>query len=87
MSGTAAEPGPSGRPECFVIVYNISKKHNIGTLLRSCTAFGVKEVNWSLGSGLVQPTAVVSSAVAMNGVLRTRDRKRSLRDLVLSTAT
>eukprot|EP00878_Enallax_costatus_P032317 GHUV01035501.1.p1 GENE.GHUV01035501.1~~GHUV01035501.1.p1 ORF type:complete len:136 (-),score=20.45 GHUV01035501.1:679-1086(-) len=31
-------------PECYVIVYNVSKKHNVGTLLRSCTAFGVKEV-------------------------------------------
>jgi hypothetical protein len=34
----------SGRPACFVIVYNVSKKHNIGTLLRSCTAFGVTQV-------------------------------------------
>lgn len=33
-----------GLPECYVIVYNVSKKHNVGTLLRSCTAFGVKEV-------------------------------------------
>jgi hypothetical protein len=45
MSATAAEAGPSGRADCYVIVYNISKKHNIGTLLRSCTAFGVKEVS------------------------------------------
>ncbi|WIA37467.1 hypothetical protein OEZ86_014383 [Tetradesmus obliquus] len=40
------EASTSGQqhPECYVIVYNISKKHNVGTLLRSCTAFGVKEV-------------------------------------------
>lgn len=31
-------------PACFLIVYNVSKKHNIGTLARSAAAFGVKEV-------------------------------------------
>ncbi|KAF6252749.1 Alpha/beta knot methyltransferase [Scenedesmus sp. NREL 46B-D3] len=41
-----SEPSTSGQqhPHCYVIVYNVSKKHNVGTLLRSCTAFGVKEV-------------------------------------------
>jgi tRNA G18 (ribose-2'-O)-methylase SpoU len=34
----------SERPACFVVVFNIGKKHNVGTLLRSCTAFGVKQV-------------------------------------------
>lgn len=34
----------SGRPCCYVVVFNVSKKHNVGTLLRSCTAFGVTEV-------------------------------------------
>ena len=29
-------------PACFVIVYNVAKRHNVGNLLRSCTAFGVK---------------------------------------------
>ena len=28
-------------PKCFVIVHNVAKKHNIGTLARSCTAFNV----------------------------------------------
>jgi tRNA G18 (ribose-2'-O)-methylase SpoU len=32
---------PSCSPASFVIVYNLAKKHNIGNLLRSCTAFGV----------------------------------------------
>ena len=31
-------------PPCFVIVHNISKKHNVGALARCATAFGVKEV-------------------------------------------
>ena len=36
------EPSTSGHsPECFVIVHNVAKKHNIGTLARSCTAFNV----------------------------------------------
>jgi hypothetical protein len=42
-SDNAGSPS-SSCPQCFVIVYNVSKKHNIGTLLRSCTAFGVAQV-------------------------------------------
>ena len=38
------ESSTSGRcPECFVIVHNVAKKHNIGTLARSCTAFNVAQ--------------------------------------------
>ncbi|KAL3828843.1 hypothetical protein ACJIZ3_017645 [Penstemon smallii] len=29
--------------ECFVLVHNIAKRHNVGTLARSATAFGVTE--------------------------------------------
>ncbi len=32
------------QPACWLITYNVSKRHNVGTLLRSATAFGVKEV-------------------------------------------
>ena len=32
------------RPDSYVIIHNVAKKHNIGTLLRSCTAFGVKQI-------------------------------------------
>eukprot|EP00439_Symbiodinium_sp_Y106_P048196 s1551_g6.t1 len=34
----------SKRPESFLLVYNVSKKQNFGTLLRSACAFGVSEV-------------------------------------------
>lgn len=34
----------SSAVESFVIVYNVAKRHNIGTLVRSATAFGVSEV-------------------------------------------
>ncbi|KAH7436574.1 hypothetical protein KP509_05G026400 [Ceratopteris richardii] len=34
----------NGPPESFVIVYNVSKRHNIGTLARCATAFGVSEM-------------------------------------------
>jgi tRNA G18 (ribose-2'-O)-methylase SpoU len=37
-------------PACYVIVYNVSKHSNVGTLLRSCTAFGVKAVREEEGS-------------------------------------
>lgn len=30
--------------ESYVVVHNIAKRHNIGTLARSCTAFGVSEL-------------------------------------------
>ncbi|EFJ45733.1 hypothetical protein VOLCADRAFT_63297, partial [Volvox carteri f. nagariensis] len=44
----AAEPcssasGTAG-PPCFIITHSVSKRHNIGTIVRSATAFGVKEV-------------------------------------------
>lgn len=66
-SVAAADPDPppspstSGRAKCFVIVYNVAKKHNIGTLLRSCTAFGVTQVRGggcrAQGSGSIDATA------------------------------
>ena len=37
------EPSTS-LPKCFLIVHSVAKKHNVGNLLRSCTAFGVAEV-------------------------------------------
>jgi tRNA G18 (ribose-2'-O)-methylase SpoU len=47
--GNAGAPSTSGNddhdhPRCYVIVHNVSKRHNVGTLLRSCTAFGVAAV-------------------------------------------
>lgn len=34
----------SSTPKSYVIVFNVSKRHNIGTILRCCTAFGVDSV-------------------------------------------
>lgn len=31
-------------PDCYLILYNVSKKHNVGTIARCATAFNVKEV-------------------------------------------
>ena len=39
-----------GLPASYLIVHNVSKRHNIGTLVRSAVAFGVTEV--SLGGVL-----------------------------------
>lgn len=37
--------GPStSDPECYLIVHNVAKKHNIGTLARSATAFNVAKI-------------------------------------------
>ncbi len=42
-------PGPStSDPECYIIVHNVAKKHNIGTLARSATAFNVAKVRLSV---------------------------------------
>eukprot|EP00958_Prasinococcus_capsulatus_P021469 scaffold2911_cov414-Prasinococcus_capsulatus_cf.AAC.13 len=41
--GAAAPRGPPP-PPCYLVVHNVAKKHNIGTLLRSACAFGVAEV-------------------------------------------
>ena len=44
----AGEPSSSSAPPaCFLIVYGVAKKHNIGTLLRCATAFGVKQVGFA----------------------------------------
>ena len=36
--------GAAARPKCYLIVHNVSKKHNIGTLVRSAVAFNVHQV-------------------------------------------
>jgi len=41
---SACGQAPVHEPKCFIIVHNISKRHNIGTLARSASAFGVAEV-------------------------------------------
>ncbi|TVU17901.1 hypothetical protein EJB05_33962, partial [Eragrostis curvula] len=40
----AAESGAATAAESFVVVHNVAKRHNVGTLARSATAFGVAEV-------------------------------------------
>jgi tRNA G18 (ribose-2'-O)-methylase SpoU len=40
----AAAAAASGAVESIVVVHNVAKRHNVGTLARSATAFGVAEV-------------------------------------------
>ena len=42
-TAAAAPPYPHA-PECYFIVHNIAKKHNVGTIARCATAFGAREV-------------------------------------------
>lgn len=48
MNGTrAATTGgemTASRPEMYFLAHNVAKKHNIGTIARCCTAFGVKSL-------------------------------------------
>lgn len=39
-----SSPLTEGRPSCYLVVHNVSKKHNVGSLARAATAFGVSEV-------------------------------------------
>ena len=38
--GGTGQPGP----QCYLLVHNVSKKHNIGTLARSAVAFNVRQI-------------------------------------------
>ncbi|GAX86423.1 hypothetical protein CEUSTIGMA_g13833.t1 [Chlamydomonas eustigma] len=33
-----------GGPDCYVILHSVAKRHNVGTIARCATAFGVKEM-------------------------------------------
>lgn len=63
-SSAAEAPSTSG-PASYIITHSVSKRHNIGTIVRSATAFGVKEVRISTSgspnSFLVGPVASLSS--------------------------
>eukprot|EP00890_Picochlorum_soloecismus_P001974 jgi/Picsp_1/2778/NSC_01005-R1_obp33pep like protein len=41
---TKAMQRDAASPECFLILYNVSKKHNIGTIARCATAFNVTAI-------------------------------------------
>jgi tRNA G18 (ribose-2'-O)-methylase SpoU len=43
-SNETASCNANNSPGSYLIVFNVSKRHNIGTLVRSATAFGVTEV-------------------------------------------
>lgn len=47
-AGDAATSNTDGRPACYLIVHNIAKRHNIGTLARSASAFGVAKVRYGV---------------------------------------
>ena len=34
----------ASRPEMYFLAHNVAKKHNVGTIARCCTAFGVKSL-------------------------------------------
>lgn len=46
VDAVASSSGASDqrKPPCYLIVYNITKRHNIGNIARSATAFGVAQV-------------------------------------------
>lgn len=41
---TSTSSAAESSPGCYLIVHNVSKRHNIGTLVRSAAAFSVTEV-------------------------------------------
>ncbi|KAH0435951.1 hypothetical protein IEQ34_026499 [Dendrobium chrysotoxum] len=47
MAAAEASPSPAPAPtaaESVLIIHNVAKRHNIGTMVRSATAFGVSEM-------------------------------------------
>ena len=42
--GCVPNPNTAGRAECRLLVYNVSKKANVGTIMRSAVAFGCLEL-------------------------------------------
>jgi tRNA G18 (ribose-2'-O)-methylase SpoU len=49
--GTAEQASTSGKErdqneklDCYIILHSVGKRHNVGTIARCATAFGVKEV-------------------------------------------
>jgi tRNA G18 (ribose-2'-O)-methylase SpoU len=42
-AGLSGVPAHSQSRDCFLLFHGLSKKHNIGTMLRTAAAFGVKE--------------------------------------------
>ena len=49
-AGAEAEAGPAPPPALYMLVFGVSKKHNVGQLVRSCVAMGVTEVVLAGGS-------------------------------------
>ena len=50
-TGETLAPGPNAnlnvdRPEAYLLIHNIKSKQNIGNIMRSCVAFGVKVPTW-----------------------------------------
>ena len=41
----ASSTGRPFQPACYLVVHNVSKRHNIGNLLRNAAAFGVAEAS------------------------------------------
>ncbi|KJP86677.1 hypothetical protein AK88_03684 [Plasmodium fragile] len=41
---TVSGEDPAGCPQMYVAIYNIGKKKNIGSIVRSCVAFGVSKI-------------------------------------------
>lgn len=46
-----AAPEHASRPECFLVVHNVAKKHNVGVLARSASAFSCTAVLLCGGEG------------------------------------
>eukprot|EP00823_Brevimastigomonas_motovehiculus_P001186 TRINITY_DN1170_c0_g2_i1.p1 TRINITY_DN1170_c0_g2~~TRINITY_DN1170_c0_g2_i1.p1 ORF type:complete len:331 (-),score=96.22 TRINITY_DN1170_c0_g2_i1:185-1129(-) len=42
-SSSSSSSSSSDRPECRIIIYNVAKRNNVGDIIRSAVAFGVKK--------------------------------------------
>ena len=49
VGGSGAHEGSEAsrttkKPDCYLLIHNVAKRHNVGNIVRSACAFGVKEV-------------------------------------------
>lgn len=44
LGAAAPPPGAAPNPECRILIHHVAKRENVGTLLRSAAAFGVREI-------------------------------------------
>jgi len=71
-------------PKCFLVIHSVSKRHNVGNLLRSATAFGVAEVCLADSHHSLSPPPLPPLSPAQSAYMRTTVPRLALNARLLS---